>query len=201
MKSEAISWFRIQEMFRFQSFHMFGILGCAVVTAGIALRLLQRLRRAEPRRSGHRSRTQDDGQRRAVRDWRHVLRTGLGADRRLSRTAVHAAGRRRRRDERRDPRGAGRHMDLRDAARQIARPPQESGVRERGESAQFVNRQSVNLSICNSGLTSPGRAPSPNRTPVGTRARTWSTRSRPPCRRAAAPATRPGRSDTSPARG
>ena len=42
MKSEAISWFRIQEMFRFQSFHMFGILGCAVVTAGITLRLLQR---------------------------------------------------------------------------------------------------------------------------------------------------------------
>ena len=42
MKSEAISWFRIQEMFRFQSFHMFGILGCAVVTAGISLRLLQR---------------------------------------------------------------------------------------------------------------------------------------------------------------
>ena len=42
MKSEAISWFRIQEMFRFQSFHMFGILGCAVITAGLALRLLQR---------------------------------------------------------------------------------------------------------------------------------------------------------------
>ena len=42
MKSEAISWFRIQEMFRFQSFHMFGILGCAVVTAGITLRLLRR---------------------------------------------------------------------------------------------------------------------------------------------------------------
>ena len=41
MKSEAISWFRIQEMFRFQSFHMFGILGCAVVTAGLTLRLLQ----------------------------------------------------------------------------------------------------------------------------------------------------------------
>jgi uncharacterized protein len=42
MKSEAVSWFRIQEMFRFQSFHMFGILGCAVVTAGVTLRLLQR---------------------------------------------------------------------------------------------------------------------------------------------------------------
>ena len=30
-KSEAISWYRIQEMFRFQSFHMYGIIGVAVV--------------------------------------------------------------------------------------------------------------------------------------------------------------------------
>ena len=30
-KSEAASWFRIQEMFRFQSFHMFGIIGTAVI--------------------------------------------------------------------------------------------------------------------------------------------------------------------------
>lgn len=35
-KSEAVSWFRIYEMFRFQSFHMFGIIGSAVV-AGIAI--------------------------------------------------------------------------------------------------------------------------------------------------------------------
>ncbi len=42
LKSEAVSWFRIQEMFRFQSVHMFGILGCAVLTAGLTLRLLQR---------------------------------------------------------------------------------------------------------------------------------------------------------------
>ncbi|GJM36452.1 MAG: transporter [Saprospiraceae bacterium] len=30
-KSEAISWFRIHEMFRFESFHMYGIMGTAVV--------------------------------------------------------------------------------------------------------------------------------------------------------------------------
>jgi uncharacterized membrane protein YedE/YeeE len=30
-KSEAISWYRIQEMFRFQAFHMYGIIGTAVV--------------------------------------------------------------------------------------------------------------------------------------------------------------------------
>ena len=34
IKSEAFSWYRIQEMFRFQSFHMYGIIGTAV-TLGI----------------------------------------------------------------------------------------------------------------------------------------------------------------------
>lgn len=38
-KSEAISWFRIQEMFRFQAFHMYGIIGTAVTlgVSGVAL--------------------------------------------------------------------------------------------------------------------------------------------------------------------
>lgn len=37
-KSEAVSWFRIQEMFRFQSFQMYGIIGTAVLlgTIGVA---------------------------------------------------------------------------------------------------------------------------------------------------------------------
>ena len=35
-KSEAVSWFRIYEMFRFQSFHMYGIIGSAVI-AGILI--------------------------------------------------------------------------------------------------------------------------------------------------------------------
>lgn len=30
-KSEAASWFRIYEMFQFKSFHMYGIIGCALV--------------------------------------------------------------------------------------------------------------------------------------------------------------------------
>lgn len=38
-KSEAISWFRIQEMFRFQSFHMYGIIGVAVIL-GIVIHLV-----------------------------------------------------------------------------------------------------------------------------------------------------------------
>ena len=42
-KSEVISWFRIQEMFRFQAFHMYGIIGSAVLVAGISLQLIKRL--------------------------------------------------------------------------------------------------------------------------------------------------------------
>lgn len=41
-KAQVISWFRIQEMFRFQSFHMYGILGSAVATAAVGLQLLKR---------------------------------------------------------------------------------------------------------------------------------------------------------------
>ena len=39
IKSEVVSWFRIQEMFRLQSFHMYGVIGSAILTgmAGIAL--------------------------------------------------------------------------------------------------------------------------------------------------------------------
>ena len=42
-KSEAISWYRIQEMFRFQSFHMYGIIGVAVVTGVIGVYLIKKL--------------------------------------------------------------------------------------------------------------------------------------------------------------
>jgi hypothetical protein len=43
VKSEAVTWFRIQEMFRFQSFHMYGILGGGVVTASVLIGLFRRL--------------------------------------------------------------------------------------------------------------------------------------------------------------
>ena len=42
-KSEAISWFRIQEMFRLQSFHMFGVIGSAVVVGMISVFLIKKL--------------------------------------------------------------------------------------------------------------------------------------------------------------
>jgi uncharacterized protein len=41
-KGEAISWFRIQEMFRFQGFHMFGIFATALPTAIVGVQLLKR---------------------------------------------------------------------------------------------------------------------------------------------------------------
>lgn len=41
-KSEAISWFRIQEMFRFQSFHMYGIIGSALVVGVILVQIIKR---------------------------------------------------------------------------------------------------------------------------------------------------------------
>lgn len=41
-KTEAISWFRMQEMFRFQSFHMYGIIGSAILTGIISIQLIKR---------------------------------------------------------------------------------------------------------------------------------------------------------------
>ncbi len=39
VKSEAVSWYRIYEMFRFQSFHMYGIIGTAIATGVIFLQI------------------------------------------------------------------------------------------------------------------------------------------------------------------
>lgn len=41
-KSEAVSWYRIYEMFHFQSFHMYGIIGVAVVTGIIGIQIIKR---------------------------------------------------------------------------------------------------------------------------------------------------------------
>ena len=41
-KSEAFSWFRIQEMFRFQSFHMYGIIGTAVTLGVLGVYLIKK---------------------------------------------------------------------------------------------------------------------------------------------------------------
>jgi len=41
-KSEAISWYRIQEMFRFQAFHMYGIIGTALAVGLLIVQLIKR---------------------------------------------------------------------------------------------------------------------------------------------------------------
>lgn len=43
-KSEAVSWFRIQEMFRFQAFHMYGIIGTAVILGVTGVALIKKFR-------------------------------------------------------------------------------------------------------------------------------------------------------------
>lgn len=42
VKAEVISWFRIQEMFRFQSFHMYGIIGSAVITGMLSVLIIKK---------------------------------------------------------------------------------------------------------------------------------------------------------------
>lgn len=42
LKAQIISWFRIQEMFRFQSFHMYGIIGSAVITGLLSVLLIRK---------------------------------------------------------------------------------------------------------------------------------------------------------------
>jgi uncharacterized membrane protein YedE/YeeE len=44
VKSEAISWWRIQEMFRLQSFRMYGIIGSAVLTGMISVAIIKRFK-------------------------------------------------------------------------------------------------------------------------------------------------------------
>ncbi|MEO6233481.1 MAG: DUF6691 family protein [Ferruginibacter sp.] len=42
VKAEIISWFRIQEMFRLQSFHMYGVIGSAIVVGMISVLLIKK---------------------------------------------------------------------------------------------------------------------------------------------------------------
>lgn len=42
IKSEVVSWFRIQEMFLFDSIHMYGIIGLAVIVGIISIQIIKR---------------------------------------------------------------------------------------------------------------------------------------------------------------
>lgn len=42
VKAEIISWFRMQEMFRMESFHMYGIIGSAITVAALGIFLIRK---------------------------------------------------------------------------------------------------------------------------------------------------------------
>ena len=42
IKSQVVSWFRIQEMFRLQAFHMYGIIGSAIFVGMISILIIKR---------------------------------------------------------------------------------------------------------------------------------------------------------------
>ena len=44
VKAEIISWFRIQEMFKLQSFHMYGVIGTAVIVAALSFALIKKFK-------------------------------------------------------------------------------------------------------------------------------------------------------------
>jgi hypothetical protein len=44
VKAQVMSWFRIQEMFRLQSFHMYGVIGSAVVVGAISIFLIKKFK-------------------------------------------------------------------------------------------------------------------------------------------------------------
>jgi uncharacterized membrane protein YedE/YeeE len=44
VKAEIVSWFRIQEMFRLESFHMYGVIGSAVAVGMLSLALIRKFK-------------------------------------------------------------------------------------------------------------------------------------------------------------
>ena len=46
-KSEAVSWYRIYEMFRFESFHMYGIIGVAVLTGFLSIQFFKKYQKTD----------------------------------------------------------------------------------------------------------------------------------------------------------
>ena len=74
-KSEAVSWYRIYEMFQFQSFHMYGIIGVAVVTGVLGIQLIKRLNIKDIQRKPIVIADKEPG---SVRYWVGGLLFGLG---------------------------------------------------------------------------------------------------------------------------
>ncbi len=90
VKSEAVSWFRIQEMFRFQAFHMYGIMGSALAVAALSVALIKRFHIKTLDGEPIDIPPKDLG--RGHRYWAGGanLRRGLGVDRRVSGPALRS---------------------------------------------------------------------------------------------------------------
>ena len=69
-KSEAISWYRIQEMFRFQSFHMYGLMGTAIIIGASAVYAVKKLQIKDV--EGNRIIFRDK-----IQGWKHYLIGGI----------------------------------------------------------------------------------------------------------------------------
>ena len=110
VKAEIVSWFRIQEMFRFESFHMYGVIGTAVVVGLISVLLIKRTKAKTiygeeihiPNKEFNK------GQ----------IYGGLGHHRSLSGSFVRANGRRLRRHQHHLSERSGGHLGVWSVARQ-----------------------------------------------------------------------------------
>ncbi|PWA04694.1 DUF6691 family protein [Flavobacterium psychrotolerans] len=74
-KSEAVSWYRIYEMFQFQSFHMFGIIMVAITTGIIGLQIIKRAQLKNSKGEFFQVADKEEG---SVRYWIGGLFFGLG---------------------------------------------------------------------------------------------------------------------------
>lgn len=74
-KSEAVSWYRIYEMFQFQSFHMYGIIMVAIATGVIGLQIIKRIQFKNIKGESFIVPNKEDG---SIRYWIGGLFFGLG---------------------------------------------------------------------------------------------------------------------------
>jgi hypothetical protein len=90
VKAEIVSWFRIQEMFRFESFHMYGVIGTAVFVGLISVLIIKRTKAKTVYGETIHIR---QGVQQGPDLRRFDLRPGLGHHRCLSRSLVRPDGR------------------------------------------------------------------------------------------------------------
>jgi hypothetical protein len=111
-----VSWFRIEEMFRFEAFHMYGIIGAAVVTAAISLLIIKRLGLRKLGRTTIGSEAEDGRLRRALSGRRLDVRSWMGVDGSLPGSARRAGRGGCASHAGLDSERARRHVDLRKAS-------------------------------------------------------------------------------------